>query len=215
MMLLFIYSFPQPPLQDSLPDGGIIYSSIPETQEIPFGSLCLDPIEKAGRSKIPKEASERRVYTVSNPATIKINDITIGLTSTDTILNISNEMVSHGLPPGTRLTRIAEHFLQQKSYYPLFPPSPATNTENVTLDVNARAGYSIPVQPDILLLPSKVMNFVKDIANGTTVVNPGYLVKGSKGGTFSVIDIHPPKAGSSQSSNDDVKERIRVEIRKI
>ncbi len=179
--------------------------------------MCLDSIETVGGKKVPKEPSKRRVHIVSNPATIKINEVTIGLTSTDTLLHLSHEMYSKGLPPGTRICRLAEHFIKQQSYYPLFPPSP----DEVHLDITSRSGYAMPVQPDILLLPSKVMNFVKEVADSTTVINPGYLVKGNKGGTFSIINVQPRKEDENESNGEpavdfgNVGQRIRVEIRRI
>ncbi len=193
-------------------------SAIPETQEIPFGSLCLDGIETAGGRKIPKNKSDRRVHLVSNPSTIKVNEITIGLISTDSLLHLSTEVVNQNLPLGTRLCRLAEHFIQQKSYYPIFPP-PSQPGMNVNLDINKRSQYCMPVQPDILLLPSKLACFVKDIAGGTVAINPGYLVKGAMGGTFAAMDIHPLKKevleGSEGEVSNNVKDRIRVEVRKI
>ena len=214
-----MYSYPQPPLKDSLPNGGKALSSIPETQDYPFGSLCLGSIETAGRDNVLDEEGKRRVHLVSNPATIKINDITIGVTSTDALLHLSNEVLCQGLPPHTRMSRLVEHFIRQQSYYPLFPPS-SSAIEEMNLDVTLKSNYSMPVQPDILILPSKLATFVKDVADGTTVVNPGYLVKGNKGGTFSVIDVHPSYETDVHSNDDrvgprDLKERIRVEIRRI
>lgn len=216
---LDLYSYPQPPVKDSLPNGGKALFSIPETQDFPFGSLCLGPVETAGRDNVLDEPGKRRVHLVSNPATIKINDITIGLTSTDALLHLSNETLSQGLPPNTRMSRLAEHFIRQQSYYPLFPPS-SSAIEEMSLDVTLRSKFSMPVQPDILILPSKLATFVKDVADGTTVVNPGYLVKGNKGGTFSVIDVHPSRETDVHVNGDnvgtsDLKERIRVEIRRI
>ena len=197
-------------------------SAIPETQEIPFGSLCLESIESAGGRKVPKDQSNRRVHLVSNPCTIKVNEITIGLISTDSLLHLSTEVVNQNLPLGTRICRLAEHFIQQKSYYPIFPPSSLPGMQ-VNLDVNKRSDYSMPIQPDILLLPSKLACFVKDIAGGTVAINPGYLVKGGiGGGTFVAMDIHPLKkeilleegCGDNEILNM-VKDRIRVEVRKI
>jgi len=214
--------YPQPPLEDSLPNGGKVIRSIPETQEIPFGSLCLDAIETAGGRKVPKNKANRRVHLVSNPSTIQVNEVTIGFTSTDALLHLSSGEINHKLQPGTRICRLAEHFIQQQSYYPMFPP-PSLPGMEVNLDVNKRTEYSMPVQPDILLLPSKLACLSKDIAGGTVFVNPGHLVKGSMGGSFAVMDIHPMKMEKvevSSSENDeevetDVKDRIRVEIRRI
>ena len=178
----------------------------------------MDTIETAGGRKLPKKLSDRRVHLVSNPATIKVNEITIGLTSTDALMHLSTEEINQNLQPGTRICRLAEHFIQQQSYYPIFPP-PSSAAMGMNLNVNKRSGYSMPVQPDILLLPSKLTCLAKDVAKGTIVINPGYLVKGAMGGSFAVMDVHPIKKekldGDEEEIVNDIKNRIRVEIRKI
>lgn len=202
-----------------MPGGGKQIMEFPDTQEFPFGSLCLENIEVAGDRKVHKNSSDRRVHLVSNPSTIKINDITIGMTSTDTLLHLSSEEINQNLVPGTRISRLAEHCIQQQSYYPIFP-APSSAGINVNLDVNKRSCYSMPVQPDVLLIPSRLACLAKNLTCGTVVVNPGHLVKGSSGGSFAVMDIHP-KTMAQQNENIaleegcKIKNRIRVEIRKI
>merc|ERR1712038_540312 len=119
---------------------------------------------------MPKNERDRRVHLVSNPSTIRVNDISIGLISTDSLLHLSTEEVNQNLPLGTRICRLAEHFIQQKSYYPIFPP-PSVPGMRVNLDVNKRKQYSMPIQPDILILPSRLSCFVKDVAGGTVALN--------------------------------------------
>lgn len=46
------------------------------------------------------------------------------------------------------------------------------------------------VAPDVMILPSRLACLAKDIS-GTLAVNPGTLAKGSGGGTFAEITIHP------------------------
>ena len=52
--------------------------------------------------------------------------------------------------------------------------------------------------PDVLITPSKLAPLAKDVS-GTLVVNPGLLVKGTSGGTYADITIHPVSA-------DDLRE---------
>jgi DNA polymerase alpha subunit B len=75
--------------------------------------------------------------------------------------------------------------------------------------------------PDVLILPSKLTLAPKDI-NGTLVINPGSLAKGSSNGTFAEIFISPMKESDLKSHMDDgsailhgVAERTRVEIVKL
>ena len=193
-------------------------NEIEVTEEFPFGSLCLASIETVKR-KMPKKTSERRVHLVSNPSTIKINDVTIGMTSTDTLFHLSTQEINQRLATGTRITRLAEHFIQQQSYYPIFP-TPSLPGLSVNLDLNERSGYSMPVQPDILLLPSRLACLVKDVTGGTVVINPGHLVKGANGGSYAVLDIHSIKQekldeNDQEEISNNVKDRVRVEIRRI
>ncbi len=201
----------------------MVIPEFPETEDMPYGSICLDHIETAGNRNPPKNPSNRRIHLVSNPSTIKINEVTIGFTSLDAYMHMSMETVSSKLPPGSRLIRLAEHFVKQRSYYPIFPPA-IGNGRDFNLDVTKMEAYSMPVQPDVLILPSRLTCTATNIANGTTVINPGHLVKGAVGGSFAVMDIHPMKKEvlADQADDDDskamihsVKDRIRVEVRRI
>ena len=213
--ILSIYRFPQPPLESPFEK---IMGIFPETEDMPYGSLCLDSIETAGGKKAPKEATDRRIHLVSNPSTIKINEVTVGFTSLDAFMHMSIETVNSKLPTG-RMNRLAEHFIKQRSYYPIFPPS-AGHGKDFNLDVTKMEAYAMPVRPDVLILPSKLTGIAMDVANGTTVVNPGHLVKGAVGGTFAIVDIHPMKKENLEKKVEtdgghSIKDRIRVEVRKI
>merc|ERR1712238_357881 len=193
--------------------GGKQISHFPETEAIPYGSLCLDTIETAGGKTASAAQKHPRIHLVSNPSTIQLNDFIIGVTSTDALLHLSTEEVSANLSPGSRLTRLAEHFLEQRSYYPMNPP-PSNFSMNV--DVTKREAYSIPVQPDLLILPSKLTSFAKDVKGGTVVINPGHLVRGTVGGTYALVDLHPAKTdgagGNTEQQISGMKDRVRVEI---
>jgi len=209
--------YPQPPLEDTIP-GGKQISHFPETEAIPYGSLCLDTIETAGGKTLSAAQKHPRIHLVSNPSTILINDVTIGVTSTDALLHLSTEEINANLPPGSRLTRLAEHFLEQRSYYPMYPPP---ENFGMNVDVMKRKAYSIPVQLDLLVLPSKLAPLAKDVKGGTVVINPGHLVRGTVGGTYAIVDLHPVKkdgVGGNHEAKEGtgcVKDRIRVEIRRI
>ena len=217
------HRYPQPPLENQLEK---VISAFPETEDMPYGSLCLKHIETAGDTKMPKNQTNRRIHLVSNPSTVKINEVTIGFTSLDAYMHMSMETVNSKLPPGSRLTRLAEHFVKQRSYYPIFPPATG-NGRDFNLDITKSEAFSMPVQPDVLILPSRLTCTAMDISNGTTVVNPGHLVKGAIGGSFAVMDIHPVKKELLDEQEDDadadsakqifhcVKDRIRVEVRRI
>ena len=110
------HSFPQSPLQDRIPNGKP--ANLPHSEGIELGSLFLDNIEAIPHS-FPKK--HKRFHLVSNPSTIQINEIVIGITSMDVLFHIGCEETNSKLM-GNRLSRLAQHILQQRSFYPLFPP---------------------------------------------------------------------------------------------
>lgn len=181
--------------------------------DVEVGTMGLSGIE-AGKPKQSK--SHRRVHCVSNPCTLKINEVVIGVTGTDTIFHMSADESNANLPPGSRLARISQHMLQQQSYYPLFPPARGTN-----LDLKRMGKWNMPCQPDLLIVPSKLTSFARQVLEDTVVVNPGHLSKNTTGGSFAVMDIHPMKRDDLEKAGDNVElphnvaDRTRLEIRKI
>ena len=132
-------------------------------------------------------AALQRVHCLANPTTIMIKEITIGVTTTDTLMDLSKQETSRG-QSGDRMGRLANHMLEQRSYYPLLPPAPGVNLEYEQL-----AYINLPkITPDIMLLPSQLRHFVKNV-NGSLVVNPGRLTRNSSGGTYSKISVHAPR----------------------
>eukprot|EP00571_Detonula_confervacea_P012384 CAMPEP_0172302316 /NCGR_PEP_ID=MMETSP1058-20130122/4034_1 /TAXON_ID=83371 /ORGANISM="Detonula confervacea, Strain CCMP 353" /LENGTH=749 /DNA_ID=CAMNT_0013012741 /DNA_START=64 /DNA_END=2313 /DNA_ORIENTATION=- len=209
--------YPQPPLE------GLV-EGIPMPKEVAaeFGDLGLNHVELAGReNQKGRDGSsrQRRVHCVSNPCTLQINDVTIGVTSTDVLFHISSDECNANLAPGTRLTRIAQHLIQQRSYYPLFPAA-----KGASLDLSKSKQWEMPIQPDILIVPSKLASFARTVLDTTIVVNPGELTKNTTGGTYAVVDVHPMKRETLESGmavdggmemGKGVQDRVRVDIKRI
>ena len=204
--------FPQPPLVDRLPQGGKMLN-LQGADGIEIGNLGLHHVENAGR----EGAGPRRVHCVPNPCTLQINEIVIGITSNDAIFQMSADETNANLAPGSRLTRIAEHLLEQRSYYPLFPPALGTN-----LDLRQLKYCLMPCRPDVLILPSKLTCFARAVCDSTVVVNPGHLAKGTTGGTYAVMDIHPLDRDVLEAAGGDdvemdhlMQDRMSIEIKRI
>lgn len=106
------------------------------------------------------DVSKNRVHLAPNPAWVRVNEVTIGVSSTDVLFDLSGEEVSAGAPGGNRLARLAGHLLQQQSFYPLFPP-PAGSTAQ--LDMRHAHRWSMPSTPDVLLVSSKLAQFARDV----------------------------------------------------
>lgn len=120
----------------------------------------------------------QRVTFVPDPCTLLIDGVTFGVTSTDILFHMGAEEISFGTG-SDRFSRILKHMLTQRSYYPLYPP-----VEEVNMDYEKFQSFGqMPLTPDILILPSELRYFVKDVV-GCVCVNPGRLTKGQVGGTY-------------------------------
>uniref|UniRef100_A0A3B4ZWM0 DNA polymerase alpha subunit B n=1 Tax=Stegastes partitus TaxID=144197 RepID=A0A3B4ZWM0_9TELE len=120
----------------------------------------------------------QRVTLVPDPCTLLIDGVTFGVTSTDILFHMGAEEISCGTG-SDRFSRILKHMLTQRSYYPLYPP-----VEEVNMDYEKFQSFGqMPLTPDVLIIPSELRYFVKDVA-GCVCVNPGRLTKGQVGGTY-------------------------------
>ena len=200
--------YPQPPFSDGVNDDDVVKVPKGSDAEGKFGDLGLQYVEKSANKD--NSSNRRRVHCVSNPSTLQINDVTIGVTSTDILFHISSEECNANLPPGTRLAHIAQHLVQQRSYYPLFPPA-----KGASLDLSKSKEWEMAVKPDILIVPSKLTSFARQVLDTTVVVNPGELTKNVTGGTYAVIDVHPRKRDDEIANQQGVQDRVRVDIKRI
>uniref|UniRef100_A0A8C6KNQ8 DNA polymerase alpha subunit B n=1 Tax=Nothobranchius furzeri TaxID=105023 RepID=A0A8C6KNQ8_NOTFU len=154
---------------------------------------------------LPKDR-HTRVTLVSDPCTLLINGVTFGLTSTDILFHISAEEISSGTG-SDRFSRILKHMLTQRSYYPLYPP-----VEEVNMDYEKFQSFGqMPLTPDVLIIPSELRYFVKDVV-GCVCVNPGRLTKGQVGGTYSRMLL---QHGASSEVGQRVSPCLAAQVVKI
>ena len=199
-----------------------VYPQAPFTDKRPGGGMRSDFLGEAGFSLGShglyeiNTKSDQRIHCVSNPCTLKINEVTVGITATDAVMHMSgNEISSHNLQ-GSRLARLMQHMLQQRSYCPLFPAPINLNLQRVDQ-------WKIPCGLDLLLAPSKLVPFARPVLEGETLaINPGELTKDTIGGTYAIIDVHPmtretlDAAGGPQVElQHTIAERATVSIKKI
>nr|XP_018671885.1 DNA polymerase alpha subunit B-like [Ciona intestinalis] len=125
-----------------------------------------------------------KVHFVSNPATIIVNDkIKIGVSSTDILFHlVATEISRSATKKSDRIGRLVSHILNQGSFYPLYPPDKSVNLDLLSSEDHGR----IPPDVDLVLLPSNLQHFIKDVA-GHICINPGRIVKGKSGGTYARI----------------------------
>ena len=164
--------FPQPPFGDRDRVDSEIFSGQPlGVLDIPFSR---------------ENDIRKRVHLMPNPCMFRVNEVLFGVTSTDALFSLSSDEVSQNI--GTnRLDRLAAHLLQQQSFAPQFP-APANVTAQ--LDLRYAKHWHMKTSPDVLIAPSKLAYMAREVV-GTLVVNPGHLTKGSNGGTYAELNIHP------------------------
>ena len=168
-----------------------------------------------------------RVLCVPNPGTFRINEVTFGVTTADPLFALTPETTSH--VPRTsrfadRMAMLAEHPILQRSYFPILPAP-----EGARVDARKWKLMRMPVQPDVLLLPSRLNSKTWNV-RGSLVINPGRLAKGNTGGTYARLTVHPLKrqvvaaamqAGATGDNAEPkpvrhlVADRTRVEIVRI
>jgi len=194
------WTFPQAPLADSQEPH---FLKLKGADGIEFGTLGLQHTENAGQPTAGMKAGvQRRVHCLSNPCTFRINDVVVGITSHDVLMDLSAEETNGNLAPGTRLLRLSQHLIQQRCYYPLFPSS------NINLNLQKFQSTKMPCEPDLLIVPSKLTSFAKPAPGETClVVNPGLLSKGTTGGTYAILDV--------LNNGDTFVDRVAVDIKKI
>ena len=206
--------YPQAPIQVMAP----VHLGLPGAEVVELGSMGIHKIEHANRPPTPGVKYSKRVHCVSNPCTFQVNEIVFGVTSTDILFHISADETNANLEIGTRMSRIAQHLLQQRSYYPLFPSSTGTN-----LNLKYVNQWQMPCTPDVLILPSKLSPFCCPVLdNGSLVINPGHLARANTGGTYAIMDIYPiarevleNAGGDDVQLNHGVHDRTFVEIKKV
>ena len=110
---------------------------------------------------------------VGNPMTLSMNEMVMGISSQDVLFELKNEeLVGGRVPDANSLSRICRYLIEQRHYFPLFPPRdrqklPKTGTEDgipigAMLDISyLKLGEMVNVRPDVLIVPSYLPPFAK------------------------------------------------------
>ncbi|KAH8811928.1 DNA polymerase alpha subunit B N-terminal-domain-containing protein [Xylogone sp. PMI_703] len=168
---------------------------------------------------------------IGNPMTLSLNEIVVGVSSQDILTELRYEEVTGGkLPDGGMLARLPKYLIEQRHFFPLFPPSdrqtlPKTGTvEGIPagsmLDTSyLKLGEIINVRPDILIVPSALPPFAK-VIESVLVINPGYISKRKAAGTYAKATIHVTSLTEEEKNQarmigHRVFERTRVDIVRI
>ena len=168
----------------------------------------------------------KHVHCVANPATVRINDVTVGLTTCDVLTHMLSSASS--LTKNIRdkkLVHLATQLIHQQSYYPLFP-SPSTDE---AVDYTHALRFGMPVRPDLLLLPSALGRYIGveegrgEEVEGSVVVNGGMMCRGTSGGTYVVATVHAKSEEEMERGGEEegrvrshlVAQRTRVDCYRI
>lgn len=191
------------------PESAIKVVMVPSLRDLAHDPVFPQP-PFAHELGLPSE-----VLRVPNPAMLTINELVVGVCTNDVLKAMTSEEISR-LPADAqpdRMRRIIAHLLQQRHFFPLFPPPPGSQ-----VDFSQAARLEMRQVPDILLLHSDLHFFAKDV-HGTLVVNPGRLAIGAVGGTFARITVHPFPRQYLPETDDlmahRVPQRTNVEIVKV
>ncbi|KAI7549379.1 DNA polymerase alpha 70 kDa subunit [Hortaea werneckii] len=186
------------------------------------------------------------VHVVTNPILLSINEILVGISTQDILSELRRENVSVSSPSQQShaedtLARLTRHVIDQRHFFPLFPPQSRENLPALTrisgevpnpgseerLPLGACVDLSyvklaewVNVRPDLLVLPSALSPFAK-VVEGVTALNPGPLMKKRGAGTFAALAIQPRQLTEEEREAAETPvghllyERARVDVVKI
>ncbi|KAI8354395.1 DNA polymerase alpha/epsilon subunit B-domain-containing protein [Mortierella sp. GBAus27b] len=174
----------------------------------------------------PEKGLPKNTRCLSNPAQFKINEVVFAVNTADIMMHLSGDEVAKDPVQADRMGRLAKYLIEQRSMHPVYP--------GLTLDVECGVDYDqsdlldLVDCPDILILPSRLKGFVKNI-DDTIVVNPNHLSKGQSAGTYARFTIHPlnentlndsvmlmdTECEASLTMDHRVSERCRVDLVRV
>lgn len=166
----------------------------------------------------------RSAKIVTNPMTLSMNEMVIGISSQDILYELRSEELSRA--SGDLMGRLCRYLVEQRHYFPLFPPTdrrnlPKTGTKEgvatgAVVDLSyLRLGEMVNVRPDVMLVPSSLPPFAK-VVESVLAINPGSLSRRKGAGTYARMTLHAPSVeGSSNIISHRIFDRARVEIVRI
>ena len=168
-------------------------------QQVPNITMILIPSVRDAVNKHvswPQEPFDKKVLglpkqakVVTNPVTVSLNEIVVGISAQDVLWDLRREEVKVGRTKESDLmARLPRHLIQQRHFFPLFPPSdrsslPRTGTEEgvatgMPIDVSySKLGEWLNVRPDMLITPSALSPFAKVCRFHPNAVNGAKLTQ--------------------------------------
>jgi DNA polymerase alpha subunit B len=124
------------------------------------------------QEQLPKKdlGLPKQVKMLPNPCTISLNETVIGISSQDVLYELSREQISGGGAGQDLMTRLPRFLIEQRHFYPLFPPvsrdqlpkGSGPKATGACLEVGyLKLGEWLNVRPDVLVVPSILTPSVK------------------------------------------------------
>lgn len=127
------------------------------------------PQEPLSRKELglPKQAK-----LVPNPVALSLNEVTVGISSHDILSELrQSEVLAKNPKTANILSRLPRHLIEQRHFFPLFPPVGRKKTSNMLTDDNLPTGAMLDtsylklgewlIRPDVLITPSTLPPFAK------------------------------------------------------
>ncbi|KAI9803190.1 MAG: hypothetical protein M1825_001981 [Sarcosagium campestre] len=173
----------------------------------------------------------KQVKILTNPCTLSLNEIVFGVSSSDVLAELRQEEVIGSKPKTPNmLARLSRHLIEQRHFFPLFPPASRERAPKPAAEVGLPTGAMLDtsylklgewlnVRPDILILPSVLPPFAK-ILESVVVINPGTLSKRKAPGTYAQLTVHAARLTTEERAEGKMVghklfERGRVDIIRI
>ena len=144
----------------------------------PYPDLDMTEYTTKGKENL-KLSSYAQLFP--DPAQFDFNSVRFAVTCTDIVTHMAKQEVA--IEMKDRFSRILNHLLLQRRFYPLFPPS-----EEVNLEIVKGIHLGINIRPHVMILVSQMKEFLR-MEGSTLCVNPGKLTKGKTGGSFCRLRI--------------------------
>jgi DNA polymerase alpha subunit B len=123
------------------------------------------------QDRLPKKelSLPKQVVMLPNPSFISLNEVVFAVSSQDILYELSREQLSHG-PGADMLTRLPGYLIDQRHFFPLFPPmsreklssNGVVKATGACLDIGyLKLAEWMQVKPDVLILPSMLTPSVK------------------------------------------------------
>ncbi|PSK43077.1 hypothetical protein B9Z65_7031 [Elsinoe australis] len=199
------------------------------------------------QDKLPKRdlGLPKAATCVTNPITLSINELVVGISSQDVLFEMQRQLVSQGSKgvADDLLARLTSALVQQRHFFPVFPPldpeklprpsgfkveseglveegeQGKRTATGASLDTSyLKLGEWLHVRPDLLIVPSVLTPFAK-VVDSVVAVNPGAASKRKAAGTFAELVIKKREVREEEREREvvghELFNRARVDVVRI